>query len=68
MQTATGSSVAAGAIVACLVDMLVTKGVLSRQDAGQLLSNSLAWLARYGTTPDTVSARETISSIATMYT
>jgi hypothetical protein len=34
MQTATGSAVAAGAIVACLVDMLATKGILSQQDVG----------------------------------
>ena len=37
MQTATGSAVAAGAIVACLVDMLATKGILSQQDVGLLL-------------------------------
>ena len=68
MQTATGSAVAAGAIVACLVDMLATKGILSQQDVGLLLSNSLHRLAPYGTTPVTTSARETISSITTMYT
>lgn len=67
MQTANGSAVAAGAIVACLIDTLVTKGILTREDVGTMLGNAPQRLAPFGQTPDTAAARETITAIAMMY-
>jgi len=67
MQTANGSAVAAGAIVACLIDTLVTKGVLTAGDVGIMLGNAHHRLNPFGISPDTAAARETISSIAAMY-
>jgi hypothetical protein len=67
MQTATGSAIAAGAIVACLIDTLVTKGVLTREDVGVMLGNALPRLGPFGQTPDIGAARETITGIAAMY-
>ena len=68
MQTANGSAIAGGAIVACLIDMLVLKRVLERSEVAVLLDNALQRLAALGITPDTAAAaRETIGFIAQMY-
>jgi hypothetical protein len=68
MQTASGNAVAAGAITICLIDMLVTKGLLTKEDVGTLLSSSQARLVPFGQTPDIAAARETLTAIAAMYT
>jgi hypothetical protein len=67
MQTANGSAIAAGAIVACLIDLLVSKGALSQNEVGNLLGNAATRLNQFGITPETSAARETITAIATMH-
>lgn len=67
MQTANGNAIAGGAIVICLIDMLVENGVLDHRDVGNLLGNALTRLAPLGQTPDTAAARETINALAQMY-
>jgi hypothetical protein len=67
MQTPTGTAVAGGVILASLIDLLVAKGVLSREEVGTILSVAADRLAPFGQTPDTHAARETISSLAVMY-
>ena len=67
MQTATGTAVAGGVIVAALIDVLVSKELLAPGDVGTILHSALSRLPPFGQTPDIQAARETISGIAAMY-
>jgi hypothetical protein len=67
MQTANGKALAGGIIATCLVDTLVTKGLLTKADIGVLLGNAQQRLAGLPINPDIAAARDVISSIATGY-
>ena len=47
--------------------MLISKGILTQNEVGVLLGNALPRLSQFGITPDTSSARETITGLAAMY-